>query len=194
MTEHDIHTQILEAAEARFNQYGYNKTTMAEIARDCDMSAANLYRYFKNKLDIGAALAHLCLVEKEQMLRAVVDDESLSSSEKLDAFIMSVLHYTYNHFDVAPKLSELVEAMHEQRPDVIEEHRLSKLNLLTSLLEQGKQAGEFKFDNVAATADAIHTAIMLFYFPLTLQMYSLDVLEEKAKNIVHLLLKGLETR
>jgi len=194
MTEIDIHTQILEAAEVRFGQYGYNKTTMAEIARDCSMSAANLYRYFENKLDIGAALAQHCLVEKEQLLRSVVDDDSLSSSEKLDAFIMSVLHHTYNHFDVSPKLGELVEAMTVQRPDVVEQHRVSKLNLLAALLEKGKQAGDFKFDDVADTADAVHSAIMLFHFPLALRMYPLEVLEEKAKNVVHLLLKGIETR
>ena len=52
----EIQQRILHAAEERFQQYGYNKTTMAEIARDCDMSAANLYRYFENKLAIGAAL------------------------------------------------------------------------------------------------------------------------------------------
>ncbi|NOQ82264.1 MAG: TetR family transcriptional regulator, partial [Methylophaga sp.] len=43
MTEIDTRSQILSATEIRFSQYGYNKTTMAEIAKDCGMSAANLY-------------------------------------------------------------------------------------------------------------------------------------------------------
>jgi len=55
-----VRLRILEAAAQRFTQFGYNKTTMAEVAQDCGMSAANLYRYFENKLDIGANLACNC--------------------------------------------------------------------------------------------------------------------------------------
>jgi len=194
MTELDIHAQILEAAEERFNQYGYNKTTMAEIARDCDMSAANLYRYFENKLEIATVLAQKCLVDKEVLLASIVNDASLSANEKLEAFVISSLHYTYNHFDVSPKLGELVIALSDQRPEVVEKHRLSKLKLLAELLEQARQSGEFQFDEVDATADAIHTAIMLFYYPLTITMYPLEVLELKAKNLCRLMLAGLQTR
>ena len=57
--------QIMDAAWQRFVLYGYGKTTMAEIAQDCSMSAANLYRFFKSKQDIGAALAGRCMTEKE---------------------------------------------------------------------------------------------------------------------------------
>jgi len=194
MTEIDIHTQILEAAEERFNQYGYNKTTMAEISRDCNMSAANLYRYFENKLEIATVLAQKCLADKEVLLASIVNDVSLSSNEKLEAFVSSSLHYTYNHFDVSPKLGELVIALSDQRPEVVEQHRLSKLKLLSELLEQAQHSGDFQFDDVDDTADAIHTAIMLFYYPLTIKMYPLATLELKAKNLCQLMLAGLQTR
>ena len=194
MTELDIHTQILEAAEARFQQYGYNKTTMAEISRDCDMSAANLYRYFENKLDIAAAISQQCLDEKELLLASVVHDASLSASEKLEGFVLEVLHYTYNHFDVSPKLSELVEAMSAHRPDMVAKHIGSKLKLLSELVEQGQQSGEFQLESVSETADGILTAIMLFYYPLTLKMFPLEVLELKAANLCRLLLAGLTAR
>ena len=65
MKNNEIQQQILKAAELRFNVYGYQKTAMAEVAGDCTMSAANLYRYFDNKLAIGAALAKQCLAENE---------------------------------------------------------------------------------------------------------------------------------
>ena len=68
-----IRQDILEAAEARFKLYGYNKTTMSEIAKDCDMSAANLYRFFQNKLDIGANLACRCLDDEICLLKSIID-------------------------------------------------------------------------------------------------------------------------
>ena len=37
----EIATQILDAASRRFLHYGYGKTTMSEIAKDCNMSTGN---------------------------------------------------------------------------------------------------------------------------------------------------------
>jgi len=191
MTEIDTRLQIIEAAEVLFNQYGYGKTTMAEIARDCDMSAANLYRYFESKLDIGAALAHQCLVEKEQGLELIVEDDSMSCAEKLEAFVLFILNHTYHHVESHPKLSELIEAMTVQRPEVILSHRQSKLRLLRELLALSQQSGEFDFVDLDETAEAINTAITAFYLPTVMSMYSLEEFEQKARSVCNLILNGL---
>ena len=193
MKSNEIQQQILKAAERRFNVYGYQKTTMAEVAGDCAMSAANLYRYFDNKLAIGAALATQCLAENESLLAELVYDDNLSSSEKLTAFTMKKLHYTYDYFESAPKLAELVEVMTTQRSDMIENHRHHKLLLLEKLLVNGQQSGEFVFGDLMETKDAVHSATLLFYFPLTMSLFSLAVLEQKATRVCQLLLRGLKS-
>ena len=48
--------RIITAARSRFKRFGYAKTSMQEIAADCRMSAANLYRYYEGKLAIGSAV------------------------------------------------------------------------------------------------------------------------------------------
>ena len=192
MKNNEIQQQILKAAELRFNVYGYQKTAMAEVAGDCTMSAANLYRYFDNKLAIGAALAKQCLAENEALLEQVVNDPSLSSSEKLVAFTLKQLGYTYDYFESAPKLAELVEVMTTQRPDVIETHRQHKLLLLEQLLVEGQRSGEFVFGDLIKTMDAVHSATLLFYFPLAMSLFPLAVLEEKATHVCELLLRGLK--
>jgi AcrR family transcriptional regulator len=191
MENNEISAKILDAAKARFNFYGYRKTTMAEIASDCGMSAANLYRYFESKLDICAALASGCLAEKEVLLEQVVNDTAMTTQDKLPEFVLKMLHHTYHYFESAPKLGELVEVMTIQRPDIIAEHRQKKLALLTALLLQGEATGEFVFDDVSEAADAVHSAILLFYYPLTMSLYPLSVLEKKANNVCQLLLCGL---
>ena len=82
MTE-EISTQILNAAEARFRSYGFGKTTMAEIASDIDMSTANLYRYFENKLAIGSAMAGRCFNEREIVLNEIVSRPGITESERM---------------------------------------------------------------------------------------------------------------
>ena len=191
MTELDTRSQILIAAEERFSLYGYNKTTMVEIASDCNMSAANLYRFFDNKLDIGAGLANQCLAEKENELAVIVADNLMTSAEKLHAFVVNILHYTYRRFDVAPRLSELIEAMTIQRPEVMKSHRNSTIILLRRLLEQSVDAGEFEFSDIDATAEAINTAITVFYLPAGMPLFSLEEFESKAKSVCDLLVNGL---
>ena len=40
---------ILEAAARAFRRRGFHRTTMRDIAAECDMAVGNLYHHFKNK-------------------------------------------------------------------------------------------------------------------------------------------------
>ena len=79
---------ILRAAESFFSRYGYGKTTMAEIAGECGMSAANIYRFFKNKDEIVAEMANGWFRKVEGALREVLRRPGLSAAERLEAFIV----------------------------------------------------------------------------------------------------------
>ena len=52
----DTHRQIVEVAERLFRQIGFQKTRVAEIARELHMSPANVYRYFATKSEINEAV------------------------------------------------------------------------------------------------------------------------------------------
>lgn len=190
----DIRSQILEAADSRFRQYGYNKTTMAEIAKDCHMSAANLYRYFENKLAIGAHLACQCLDRDITNLKNVVSNKALSPSQRLEAFILGTLDYTYTQWSETPRMNEMVSAICHERMDIVDQHVSQKLALLITLLREGHQAGEFEVPDPEVTADAILTATTLFDVPLLMPMFSWEAFERKAKNLSNLILNGLLKR
>ncbi|MGD8570997.1 MAG: TetR/AcrR family transcriptional regulator [Gammaproteobacteria bacterium] len=187
----EIHQRILEAAGTRFHQYGYNKTTMAEIARDCDMSAANLYRYFENKLAIGAELAAGCLADNVHILKEIVSDKALSCAARLEKYILASLDRTYNQWSETPRINEMVIAICHERLDIVNLHVQQKQALLINLLNEGNQAEEFAVPDPEMTADAIHTATTLFNVPLLMPMYSRDAFERKAYNLTALLLNGL---
>ena len=48
---------IAAVARSHFRRFGYAKTSMQEIAEDCGMSVANLYRYYEGKLALGTTVA-----------------------------------------------------------------------------------------------------------------------------------------
>ena len=48
----DVRAAILEAAFRLFSERGYSETTLPQIAREAGISSANVYVYFRGKLDI----------------------------------------------------------------------------------------------------------------------------------------------
>jgi AcrR family transcriptional regulator len=47
---------IIEVSERLFRQFGFQKTTVNDIARELHMSPANIYRFFATKSDIEQAV------------------------------------------------------------------------------------------------------------------------------------------
>ncbi|WP_455203241.1 TetR/AcrR family transcriptional regulator [Kaarinaea lacus] len=188
----EIRQQILTAAEQRFRFYGYNKTTMAEIAKDCNMSAANLYRYFDNKLAIAVALARGCLAESENQLLSIVNQPEISASERIRNFVFETLRYTYTQWSETPRINEMVEAVCQERMDIVKQHMDSRRTSLVGLLEQGVRQGEFAVPDPQKTAGALLTAVTLFDVPMLMPLFSLDALEQKAEALAELIINGLK--
>jgi AcrR family transcriptional regulator len=55
--------QILEAARRRFAREGFHQTTMQDILGEAELSAGALYRYFRSKQEIIAAIAEEALAQ-----------------------------------------------------------------------------------------------------------------------------------
>jgi len=189
-----IRTEILDAAENRIRTYGYGKTTMAEIATDVSMSAANLYRYFDNKLDIGAALAQRCFEERFAILQAVVDRSDLTAEQKLEAFVIENLRYTHTEFSEAPQVNELVDIIVAERCELIQQKIETEQTMITAILNSGIQSGEFAIDDIQITAEAVQHAIVKFGVPLFMTLFPLEEFEQHAKNLVSLLARGLRAQ
>lgn len=190
----DTREHILSAARERFQQFGYNKTTMAEIAGDCRMSAANLYRFFKNKLDIGAALACQCLSEDEACLRDVLKRPNLSARQRLELFIIETLNYTFVQWEKQPRMGELVQDVISERADIVGQHQQAKSAILVQILREGNAAGEFDVPEPEQVARTILMAILVLDVPFFLGMFSKAEFEQLGHNLASLILKGLIKR
>ncbi len=190
----NIRARILAAASERFSQFGYNKTTMAEIAKDCDMSAANLYRFFKNKLDIGSNLACDCLDTELLLIKDIVQQTQRPVAERLHDVVLQILGYTHNEWANNPLINEMVTAICDARLEMVNQYELDKHNLIVELLEDGIRRDEFSISDVQDTAEAITTAITIFGVPLFMSLHNFKTFEQRAKSVVRLMLTGLTKR
>ncbi len=189
-----VRERILDAARDRFRDFGYGKTTMAEIARDCQMSAANLYRYFENKQDIGAMLACHCLAGKAQVLNEIVARNDLGAADKIRQMILTGLHYTYDQWQATPRMNELVDDISRARRDIVEDHLRARHIAFLRVIEQGNTTGEFAVPDPDAAAQGILSATFLFDYPNLMDLHPLNVFEDRALQVAELLLRGLFKR
>lgn len=188
-----IKAEILVAAQARFRTFGYGKTTMAEIAEDVNMSAANLYRYFRNKKDIAAECASHCMADLSALLENVVIQENLDAIQRLHLFVQTAMRYNYEMMHDVPRLNELIENVTTNYPHLIHEKNTKTELQIARILQQGVTDGDFMIEDVVSTAAAVSRATVLFSTPLFMQIYTLEEFEKMAVSVVSLLISGLKS-
>ena len=192
-TQEETKNQIIKVAQVRFSRYSFGKTTMAEISKDCQMSPANLYRYFESKEDIAVEIGNQCLSSKEAVLREVLNRPGLSESERLETFIVATLQYGYNLLSEQPHLSEIVETICKPNLDSMQRHKKTFLTLLGVILNAGNQSGEFDVKDILAAAEIIQNATIKFSYPpvMMAEGLSLEELESQARALSKLIIRGL---
>ncbi len=186
--------QILDAASRRFLHYGYGKTTMSEIAQDCNMSTGNLYRYFPSKLDIAEMFVRVLRREQVAKLRAVADAPDQTPAEKLRAFFLKKFKLAYERFHDKPKAYELSSELLTSRPKVGIEWENAEGRVLAEILIQGDEDGAFAVENPAETAKILQDAGYRFTSPAVFHEGEFDVLAAELNGVVDLFLDGFAWR
>src|SRR5690242_8213897 len=80
--DHDVRDQIVAAATEHFSRYGYEKTTVSDLAKSIGFSKAYIYKFFESKQAIDEMICANCLHQIETDVRAAVADAGLPT-EKL---------------------------------------------------------------------------------------------------------------
>ena len=87
--ETDVREKILVTAERLFREIGYQKTTVADIAKALQMSPANVYRFFDSKKSINTGVARRLMGEVEQAAQTIAASKG-SAAERLRELLTTV--------------------------------------------------------------------------------------------------------
>ena len=187
-------TAILNAASRRFLHYGYGKTTMSEIARDCNMSTGNLYRYFPSKLDIAEMFVRVLRREQVANLRSVLETPDRAPAEKLRDFFLLKFKIAYDRFHDKPKAYELSSELLSQRPKVALEWESAEGRVLSEILLLGAADDTFAIDDAASTAKILQDAAYRFTSPAVFHEGEFEALAIELNGVIDLLLDGFAYR
>jgi AcrR family transcriptional regulator len=141
--ESEKRAQILTLAKKKFERFGFNKTTVDEIARDASISKRTLYQEFENKEKI---LEELFMFEALSVRKAILNqiNKILEPTEKLQTFIRLALKYLdQNPFIVSVLHDEsgFFQPFLKDKPHIIE---TGIEEIFITILKEGVDKGVFR--------------------------------------------------
>ena len=164
----ETRARIEETAERLFRTMGYQKTAVADIARELGMSPANVYRFFPSKSAINEAIA-------ERLLRELVDSAwviacgSAPAPERL-AVLLRHLHTRHMALFFSEKrLHDMVTAAMAEHWDVVKRFIESVQGAIRHVLMDGMAAGEFARLDPEQTARTVKQAVLVFNHPVLIE-------------------------
>ncbi len=183
--------RILQAAMARIKHYGYAKTTMAEIASDCDMSPGNIYRFFESKIDIAEAMARKHYAEMQAELAAIGRKKELPPDRRIKDMLAKRMRTNFSMFEQSAKILEVAEVLASERPLFMNELIAQERVGITALITEGVESGLFETDDPEFAAEMLQAATIKFSLPQLFSHLTLPKLEREFDGVITLLLKGL---
>lgn len=188
--EHSVRDQIVQAATEYFGRYGYEKTTVAELAKSIGFSKAYIYKFFNSKQAIGEVIC----TNRLRMIMEIVEAEiadATTSSDKLRRLFRALIGANSDLFFHDRKLYNIAAAASmEQWPSTVN-HTNQLKKILADIINEGRINGEFERRSpLDETVDAIFLVLLPYINPVQLQ-YNLDVTLQAAQQLPSLMLRSL---
>lgn len=156
--------RILDSAERLFRHYGYSKTNVADIARDLEMSPANIYRFFASKTEIHQALCERMLTASYQQALEIAR-LPLSATERLRRYVHGQHTLTVETMLDEQKVHEMVVVAIEREWHVIQKHIDRIDQLLAEIIRDGIQTGEFVEQDSELAARCFSASVVTLCHP-----------------------------
>ncbi|MEA2895342.1 MAG: hypothetical protein QOJ84_957 [Bradyrhizobium sp.] len=162
--EADTRARILVVAERLFREIGYQKTTVADIAKVLRMSPANVYRFFDSKKAIHEGVARGLMGEVEDAAQAIASGPG-PAARRLRELMTTIHRMNSERYVGNSKLHEMVEIAMQESWDVCVAHMERITGTIAEVIASGAASGEFDAPDVPLAAMCSCTAMMRFFHP-----------------------------
>lgn len=193
MEKHDKARQnLITAARRIFVRFGFEKTTMNEIAIEARKGKSSLYYYFTSKEEIFNAVVEFeANIIVEKLTKAINSSEDIM--EKARSYILV-------RFSEIKKLGNLYNALRNDflnHLDFIQKSRLRfdmlELEFIRRLLDEGNRQGIFNVSDTRNTAETFQMTLKAVELPLLID-YETEVFEHRLNALIDLFFYGIVKR
>ena len=129
-------------ADRLFRTIGYQKTTVADIARALGMSPANIYRFFPSKAAINEAICTRLLNDMSELAWSIARRQS-PAAERLTELFIAIETQTKSLFFNERKMHDMVAAAMQEHWPVIASYIRDVETAIRHIIMDGQAAGDF---------------------------------------------------
>ncbi|MBL8276037.1 MAG: TetR/AcrR family transcriptional regulator [Pelomonas sp.] len=167
--EHEVRGQIVQAATEHFSRYGYEKTTVSDVAKAVGFSKAYIYKFFESKQAIGELICANCLREIEgEVITAIQSVDA--PAEKLRRMFKACTEASLRLFFQDRKLYDIAASAATERWQSVIAYEERVQKLISEVIQQGRQSGDFERKTPLDEAVmAIYLVMRPYMNPLLLQ-------------------------
>jgi AcrR family transcriptional regulator len=192
MSKDTFSDKLIEKAAEVFNQFGYKKTTMDEIAMQLGKGKSSIYYYFSSKEEIFQAVAEKEALElRDEVKRSIA--QATDSINKIKNYIKTrvKVHKKVNNFYNVLKndgLSHLdfVDSLRRK-------YEASEIKILQDILNDGVTNGYFNLKDTYLASIAIVTVLKGLEEPFYITS-SDQSLDSQLESLINILLYGITSK
>lgn len=186
----DTKKTILEQATKIFEQKGYSGTSMMDIRQETQLSKGTIYYHFKDKEDLYLSCLHLSSLN---LITKWTEYENTVSGAINKLFLWAELYEIEMKKPLSQTISDyIISTKKEFLNDSIIKLVEPEINVVKSILLEGKSSGEFRND-----MDTDQVSFILYNFISTLDdipMYRTDEnFKTLYKEAVNIIVKGIKS-
>ena len=189
-SDHSVRDQIVEAATEHFGHFGYEKTTVSDLAKAIGFSKAYIYKFFDSKQAIGEVICANRLAKVSEIVNNAIADVP-TASEKLRRLFQALTEAGSDLFFHDRKLYDIAAVASRERWPSANGHQEHLRQLIQQIIQEGRQSGEFERKTpLDETSDAICLVMQPYICPVQLQ-FNLDTASSAAVLPSSLILRSL---
>ncbi|ARN74109.1 hypothetical protein BST96_08225 [Oceanicoccus sagamiensis] len=182
---------ILASALDCFTRYGYQRTSMSDIATAAGLSRTALYKYYKNKEQVFKALSQQA---HDRVAAAIIEAAQLDDSlqNRLFAIIEARLVWFFEMLSSGPHGRELIDQSHRAIGTIGATANKRFVKRIASLLKEGEQAGELDLSAEGVSADAIAAILVDSSDGIIVDASTEKAARKRVRLLVNVIWAGIE--
>lgn len=191
-TKDQVRDSILDAMDRLLARFGYQKTTVDDLASEAGIGKGTVYLYFSSKEQVALS----CLDRLHERLMARMESVAHDGSPAKDRITNVLLERVMSRYEYcknAASIDEMLAALQKELIGRKERFYAEEAALLKEMLLAASKSGELPPCDADAASNAmiLATNALLPYSLKTTQLGSREEIEEKVRCVASLLVLGL---
>ncbi|MFI6625651.1 TetR family transcriptional regulator [Streptomyces sp. NPDC050528] len=185
--------RILEATEEVLRRHGPAKATVVDVARALGVSHGTVYRHFRTKADLRAAVTKRWLDRtSENLSRFTAGDRDPET--RLRDWLAGLFDAKRRKAGDDPEMFATYMVLAQEAGDVVDEHLDELIGQLTAIIGAGVESGVFTTPAPAVAARTVFQAAACFHDPSYAREWRKPGADAEFEALVELLVRGLRSR